>query len=289
MSWTARGAPTTLAVPLTILAGAVALAATGAGVAGGHVAWFAARATGLTAYLLATASVLFGLASATRFGNQKPGLGVVTDIHRALSLLTLVAIGGHVLFLALDSYARFGPLDLLVPFASWYRPTWTGLGVLAAYLAVAVYASFYIRSRIGYRTWRVFHHVSFAVFGLGTIHGVLAGTDGAALWASAIYAGAVASVALMGVYRLLRGAGHQPVWAFEESSGNLGAARAVLAAVVLFAALVLPVWVLTHARASTPSTAESAATLDVGSSGSGERSGVTHDGGEEPEQEHESD
>jgi len=264
MSWISRGGPVTLAVALAASVGGVALAAGAVSLNGGHAAWYAARASGLTAYGLATASVLFGLASATRAGNPRPGLGVVTDIHRALSLLTLLAIGGHVVFLALDSYARFGPLDLLVPFASWYRPAWTGLGVLAAYLAVAVYASFYIRSRIGYRAWRFFHHAAFGVFGLGTIHGILAGTDSGAVWASTVYAGAIASVALIGAYRLVRGAGHRPAWAFEESSGNLGAARAVLATAVLFAALVLPLWVLAQATASTPSTAQSAATVDAG-------------------------
>jgi sulfoxide reductase heme-binding subunit YedZ len=281
MSWTARGGLTTLAVPLTVLFGTVALAASGAGIAGGHVVWFAARASGLTAYVLATASVLFGLASATRAGNPKPGLGVVADIHRALSLLTLVAIGGHVLFLALDSYARFGPLDLLVPFRSWYRPVWTGLGVLSAYLAIAVFASFYIRSRIGYRGWRVFHYAAFGVFGLGTIHGVLAGTDSGTPWASTIYAGAIASVGLMGAYRLLRGSGHQPAWAFDESSGNLGAARAVLAVGVLFATLVLPLWVFNQAAASSPSTATAAA----GSSSIRQSRGATGDSGALQEQE----
>ena len=266
MSWSARGGLATLAVPLTVLFGVVALAVIGAGTANGHVVWFAARASGLTAYVLATGSVLFGLASATRAGNEKPGLGVVTDVHRALSLLTLVAIGGHVLFLGLDSYARFGPLDLLVPFASWYRPTWTGLGVLAGYLSVAVFASFYIRSWIGYRAWRVFHYAAFGVFGLGTIHGVLAGTDSSTLLASTIYAGAIASVGLMGAYRLVRGAGHRPVWAFEESSGNLGATRAVLAVGVLFAALMLPLWVFNQATASTPSTAQPVATTGSSSS-----------------------
>jgi len=279
MSWSARGGLATLAVPLTVLFGAVALAVIGAGMAGGHVVWFAARASGLTAYVLATGSVLFGLASATRAGDQKPGLGVVTDVHRALSLLTLVAIGGHVLFLGLDSYARFGPLDLLVPFASWYRPTWTGLGVLAGYLAVAVFVSFYIRAWIGYRAWRVFHLVSFGVFGLGTIHGVLSGTDSSTLLASTIYAAAVASVGLMGAYRLLRGSGRQPAWAFEESSGNLGATRAVLAVVVLFAALVLPLWVFNQAAANTPSTARPAAVAGTGSSSARENSGATGDSG----------
>jgi len=262
MSWISRGRPATLAVALAASLAGVALFAGAAGLMGGHAVWYATRASGLVAYGLATGSVLFGLATATRAGNPKPGLGVVTDIHRALSLLTVLAIGGHVLFLALDSYASFGPVDLFVPFASWYRPSWTGLGVLAAYLALAVYASFYVRSRMGYRAWRFFHYVSFGVFGLGTIHGVLAGTDSGTVWASTVYAGAIASVAPLGAYRLLRGAGHRPTWAFEESSGNLGATRAVLATAVLFAALVLPAWVLTQANADTPSTVQSAAAVD---------------------------
>ena len=264
MSSISRGGLAALAVLLTVVLVGAALAVSGAGATGSHAAWYAARASGLTAYVLATASVLFGLASATRAGNRKPGLGFVTDVHRALSLLTLVVIGGHVLFLALDSYASFGPLDLLVPFASWYRPVWTGVGVLAAYLAIAVYASFYVRSRIGYGAWRMFHYASFGVFGLGTIHGILAGTDGGTLWASLIYAGAIASVALLGAYRLLRGSGHQPAWAFDESTGNLGAARAVLAAAALFIALVLPLWVVSSENGGAASSSQPAAVAGAG-------------------------
>jgi sulfoxide reductase heme-binding subunit YedZ len=291
MNWSAKGGLGTVAVPLIVLFGAIALVVIGAGTANGHVVWFAARASGLTAYALATASVLFGLASASRAGNPKPGLGFVTDVHRALSLLTLVAIGGHVLFLALDSYANFGPLDLFVPFASWYRPTWTGLGVLAGYLSVAVFISFYIRTWIGYRAWRVFHYAAFGVFGLGTIHGILAGTDSGTSWASVIYAGAIASVALMGAYRLLRGSGPQPAWAFDESTGNLGAARAVLAVAALFVALVLPLWVFSQATAGAPPTAQpgaaAGASFPVGDDGGQtERSGDGSERERDREEEH---
>jgi len=159
--------------------------------------------------------------------------------------------------------------------------------VLAGYLSVAVFASFYIRTWIGYRAWRVFHYAAFGVFGLGTIHGVLAGTDSSTLLASTIYAGAIASVGLMGAYRLVRGAGHRPAWAFEASSGNLGATRAVLATGVLFAALVLPLWVFNQATASTPSTARPAATTGSGSSSVGANRGATGDSGAGQEQEEE--
>ena len=289
MNWTARGGLGTLALALVVSAAGVALAAGLVAALGGHGAWYAARASGLLAYVLATASVLFGLATATRAGNPKPGLGFVTDVHRALSLLTLLAIGGHVLLLSLDSYAGFGPLDLLVPFASWYRPVWTGLGVLAAYLAVAVYASFYIRSLIGHRAWRAFHYASFGVFGLGSVHGVFAGTDSGALWASVVYAGAIAAVALMCVYRLLRGNGRVPAWAFEESSGNLGAARAVLAAAVLFAALVLPLWMVSRSAESASSPSQPAAAVDSGGFSVRDSGRGTEEGGgaREREREHE--
>ena len=253
-----------LALPLTVLAGGVLLALTGANLAGGHVAWFAARASGLTAYGLATASVIFGLATAARAGSRKPGQGVVADVHRALSLFTLLAIGGHVLFLAVDSYAKFGPVDLLVPFGSWYRPTGTGLGVLAGYLAVAVFASFYVRSLIGYRAWRIFHYAAFGIFVLGTVHGVMAGTDSRSVWAASIYVGAILAVALMGAYRLLRGIGPRPVWAFDESSGNVGAVRAVLVVVVLFAALVLPLWVFNQGTTGSTSAAQPAVAVSTG-------------------------
>jgi hypothetical protein len=275
MSSISKGGLIALGSLLAVAVIGVALAA--AGVGAGHAAWYAARASGLIAFALAAASVLFGLASATRTGNKKPGLGVVNDVHRALSLLTLLAIGGHVLFLALDSYAEFGALDLLVPFASWYRPVWTGLGIVAAYLALAVYASFYVRSQIGYRTWRAFHYASFGVFGLGGVHGILAGTDSGAAWASAIYAVAIAAVALMASYRLVRGSGHRPAWAFDESTGSLGAARAVLATAALFIAIVLPLWVVSTAENGNTSSSQPAAVAGAGFSLGEERAAADHD------------
>jgi len=169
-----------------------------------HFSWYAARASGMVAYLLATMSVLFGLATSTQLGQRMLGKANVADVHRVLSLLTLFAIGGHTMFLALDQYASFGLSDLLIPFITWYRPVWTGFGILAAYLTFALYLSFGIRSIIGYRAWRAFHYAAFAVFALGTMHGLFAGTDTSAAWALAIYVSAAVAVSCMLAYRILR-------------------------------------------------------------------------------------
>jgi sulfoxide reductase heme-binding subunit YedZ len=168
----------------------------------GQTAWYGARAAGMMAYLLATASVLFGMGITTRMGGRFLGKANIADTHRSLSLLSLVAIGAHTLFLALDSYAKFGPVDLFVPLATWYKPAWTGLGIIAAYLAVAVYASFYLRSLIGYKAWRTFHYAAFAVFVLGTFHGLFAGSDAGTAWALAIYGSSTAAVLSMFAYRM---------------------------------------------------------------------------------------
>lgn len=169
---------------------------------GAQFPWYAARASGMVAYLLATGSVVLGIATSTRLGGRLFGKANVADTHRSLSLLMLMAIGAHTLFLALDSYSKFTASELFVPFVTSYRPVWTGLGIIAAYMALAVYASFYIRPMIGYKTWRAFHYLAFAVFGLGTVHGLLSGSDSGAVWALGIDAMSVGAVALMLAYRI---------------------------------------------------------------------------------------
>jgi len=201
------------------------LLATGTGAGLDHAVWLGARATGLVAYALATCSVLFGLVTATLTRGRLPGRAIVYDTHRALSLLTVLVVAGHVLLLAFDRYTQFGPTDLLVPFASWYRPVWTGLGVLAAYVLLVVYAGFYVRSRIGYKSWRTLHYATLAVFVLGTAHGLRAGSDSGALWARWLYTAAIAAVALAVAYRLLDVATFQPARARQPRAGDLARVR----------------------------------------------------------------
>jgi sulfoxide reductase heme-binding subunit YedZ len=191
-----------------------------------HAVWVGARSAGLVAYALATCSVLLGLVTATWTRDRNPSRGTIYDTHRALALLTVLVVAGHVLLLAFDQYARFGPSDLLVPFASWYRPVWTGLGVLAAYVLLAVYFSFYVRSRIGYKTWRVLHYTTFAIFVFATAHGMRAGSDSSALWARWLYTAAIFAVALAAAYRLLQVAGTEPVQAREPRAIGLRGVRA---------------------------------------------------------------
>jgi methionine sulfoxide reductase heme-binding subunit len=164
--------------------------------------WLLARASGLTAYALLTASVLAGLVLKSRpFRSLKPA--AVTDTHRFLALLGLGAIALHGATLLLDQTIHLRPIALLVPGASPYRPVPVGIGVLAAELMLVVYASFSLRRRIGQKNWRRLHWATYAIFGAATVHGLASGTDTAQPWAFPIYLAAVGSVAGAPAWRAL--------------------------------------------------------------------------------------
>ena len=165
--------------------------------------WIVARASGLTAYVLLTASMLAGLVLKSRPVGKALRPGAETDVHRALALAALGMTGLHGLALLLDTTVPIGPLALIVPGLVPYRPVWTGLGVVAAELALVLVVSFPLRRRIGARLWRRLHWASYALFLTATAHGLAAGSDSGAPWALGIYVGAVGAVATATTFRAL--------------------------------------------------------------------------------------
>jgi sulfoxide reductase heme-binding subunit YedZ len=165
--------------------------------------WLLARASGLTAYVLLTGSVLAGLVLKARpFGRAlKPAS--TTDVHRFLALLGLGMLAVHGLTLTLDRTLHMPLAGLLVPGSSPYRPAAVAAGVVAAELMGLIYVSFLLRPRIGARNWRRLHWCTYLVFLLATIHGVSAGTDAARPWTDDIYLGAVGAVAFATAWRTL--------------------------------------------------------------------------------------
>jgi methionine sulfoxide reductase heme-binding subunit len=165
--------------------------------------WILARASGITAYVLLTLSVLAGLVVKSRPFGRALKAASATDTHRFLSLLALGAVAVHGLTLMLDKTVRVGLGALLVPGLSAYRPLATAAGVLAMELAALIVVSFPLRKRIGARAWRRLHWATYAVFALATAHGLAAGTDSSQRWAFALYAGAVFSVVFATAWRVL--------------------------------------------------------------------------------------
>lgn len=173
--------------------------------------WLLARASGLTAYGLLTASVLAGLVLKSRPFGRALKTASVTDVHRFLALLGLGMLGLHGVAIMLDTTVKMPIAGLFVPGASPYRPTSVSFGVLAAELMALIYVSFSVRKRIGVKNWRRLHWATYLVFVLGTLHGLLAGTDSSQPWARSLYLGAVGAVAFATAWRALNRPTRAPV------------------------------------------------------------------------------
>lgn len=165
--------------------------------------WYVARGGGLVSLALLAVSVALGLVLGARL--PLPGLPrpSVIEVHRFASMLAMVFAAVHVLALLLDADSGVSPLGAVVPFVDDVAPLGTAMGILALQMAVAVWVSTRLRRRIGHAWWRAIHRLTYAVFALGLLHGVLAGTDTGGPVATAVHLGALALVGPPLVVRML--------------------------------------------------------------------------------------
>lgn len=157
--------------------------------------WYLARAGGVVAYVLITAAVVAGVALAGRA--RVPGFPrfAVEDLHRFLGLLAGVFVTAHVAGILVDRTVPFSLGQALVPFTASYRPLWTGSGVVAMELLVALAVTNRLRRRMPYRLWRAVHMLNYLVWAAATVHGVMSGSDRDQPWLIALYVLAATAVA----------------------------------------------------------------------------------------------
>ncbi len=144
--------------------------------------WIAARALGVTAYLLLTLQVGLGLVlshprntAAWRTTRQ------VVPWHELLTVFVWAFLILHIVLMAIDPFAKVGWLGALVPGLSEYRTPAIAIGTLTAYamLVTAITAKWTKLLPDGW--WLKIHRLSALTFLLTWVHSVLAGTDGGAL------------------------------------------------------------------------------------------------------------
>jgi hypothetical protein len=168
-----------------------------------QVWWYLARASGVVAWVLAVASVLWGLALASRAAGRKPGPKWLLDLHRHLGGLTIAFTGVHVAALVADSYVHFDVVDVLVPFASEWRPGAVAFGVVALWAFAAVETTSLAKRWLSQSAWRTIHLCSYVGAVGATAHMVTAGSDAlnpVLRWGPTV---AVAAASFFLVYRLL--------------------------------------------------------------------------------------
>ncbi|MBS1860482.1 MAG: ferric reductase-like transmembrane domain-containing protein [Actinobacteria bacterium] len=149
-------------------------------IAGEHLFWITSRAAGGAALILASAAVAAGLMIGTR--RQSANKRDLRAIHEALSLTTLAMVALHGLALLGDAYLNPGLTGIAIPFVSFYRPLWTGLGIVAGYGLAALGLTYYLRDRIGAALWRKAHRFTALFWVLAIVHTIGSGSDALQLW-----------------------------------------------------------------------------------------------------------
>jgi predicted ferric reductase len=144
--------------------------------------WAIGRGSGVTALAFLTVSVALGIG--TRSGRPLLALPrfAVADVHRFAALAGTLLVAAHVTLLYLDPYAQLRVVDAIVPFLGSYRPVWQGMGTVAFDVLLVVVVTSLLRHRIGVRTFRVVHWISYALWPVALAHAIGNGTDTFHVW-----------------------------------------------------------------------------------------------------------
>jgi sulfoxide reductase heme-binding subunit YedZ len=140
--------------------------------------WLAARATGLTSYVLLTVLVSLGLVLSHPVNQSTWKLSKrLFPWHENLLVFAVAFLGAHVVSLILDPYAGVGIGGALIPGLSSYRTVPVALGTLALYALLVTGLTARYTKLLPPGWWLKLHRFSLVVWGLAWVHGIVAGTD----------------------------------------------------------------------------------------------------------------
>jgi methionine sulfoxide reductase heme-binding subunit len=140
--------------------------------------WLAARATGITAYLILSFVVSLGLILSHPVNQSTWKLSKrLFPWHENLFVFVVAFVLVHIVALVLDPYAGVGISGAIVPGLSSYRTVPVALGNVALYaLLIAAVTARYTKL-LPPGVWLKLHRGSIVVWAMAWAHGILAGTD----------------------------------------------------------------------------------------------------------------
>jgi methionine sulfoxide reductase heme-binding subunit len=146
------------------------------------ILWYTTRGAGAVSLVLLSAVVVLGILSTLRF--EAPGWPrfLTTGLHRNVALTALVFLALHIVTAVVDPFTHLGWLAAVVPFASYYRTIWLGLGTIAFELLLAITVTSLVRGLIGHAAWRAIHWLAYASWPVAVLHSFGTGTDTWSAW-----------------------------------------------------------------------------------------------------------
>jgi DMSO/TMAO reductase YedYZ heme-binding membrane subunit len=144
--------------------------------------WYATRASGLTALVLLTLTMVLGMTTSTRARARNwPGFAQ-QEMHRRISILSVVFLGIHVLTSVMDTFVNISWAAIVIPFTSRYSGFWVGVGAIALDLMIAVFVTSLLRERMRPATWRAVHWLAYLSWPVALAHTFGMGTDAGEGW-----------------------------------------------------------------------------------------------------------
>jgi predicted ferric reductase len=165
--------------------------------------WYLSRGSAFVALSLLWLSMALGLLITNKMARTWPGVPVSFALHEFISILGLGFALFHALILLGDRYIGYTLIQVLIPFSSSYEPFWIGMGQLGFYAMLIVTISFYVRARIGQKTWRSLHYVSFIGYLVALLHCIAAGSDAVLPWVQQYYWISGATLLFLVCYRII--------------------------------------------------------------------------------------
>lgn len=149
--------------------------------------WYVVRASGLAAVGLLILIMLSGIGMVTGLTYRFLEPLKAWSIHRAMAIaMSLLAIM-HVMFLLVDSFAKYKLVDILVPFKVQFESSqvfghsagsfYNALGIVSLYMLPFIILSslFFIESKK--KLWEWLHYLSYPFMLLVYFHTLFLGTD----------------------------------------------------------------------------------------------------------------
>ena len=165
--------------------------------------WYTTRGAGAVSLILLTGVVVLGVLSKLRFHSPGWPAFLTTGLHRNVSLLALVFLSLHIVTAVVDPFTHLGWLTAVVPFSSYYRTFWLGLGTIAFELLAAIVITSLLRRLIGNPWWRAIHWLAYVSWPFAVVHSFGTGTDALSAWFLVLAAVCIGTVTTAVAYRVL--------------------------------------------------------------------------------------
>ena len=167
--------------------------------------WYVTRAAGAVSMILLTGVVVLGVMSTLRASPRGLPRFFTPALHRNLALVALVFLALHVVTAVVDPFTNLGWNAAFIPFSSYYRTFWLGLGTIAFELLLAIVVTSLVRGLLGHGAWRAIHWLTYAAWPLAIVHGLGTGTDAWSAWLFALTCACIGAAGFAVVYRLTAG------------------------------------------------------------------------------------